>query len=98
LVERLPRAEILLTLGAQGVMYHSPQTDLSVPAPKVATVDTTAAGDTFIGYYVAGQAAGLPVQKCLRIACHAAAICVSRPGAMDSIPRKEEVLDIADAM
>lgn len=94
----VPRAEILVTLGPEGVLYHCRGVDHSVPAPKVKAEDTTAAGDTFVGYYLASKAAGFAVPKCLRIACHAAAVCVAGPGAMDSIPRKEQVVDVIDAV
>jgi ribokinase len=63
-----------------------------VPAEKVHAVDTTAAGDTFIGFFIAQKLAGQPIESCLRTACHAAAICVTRPGAADSIPHLQEVL------
>ena len=53
--------------------------------------DTTGAGDTFVGYFVAGLVAGQSVEECLRKASQAGAICVSRPGAADSIPKKEEL-------
>ncbi|MDP2989019.1 MAG: PfkB family carbohydrate kinase, partial [Kiritimatiellota bacterium] len=51
----------------------------------------TAAGDTFIGYYLAGRVDGKSPVECLSQACAAAAICVTRPGAMDSIPSMREV-------
>lgn len=60
-------------------------------ACSVKAVDTTAAGDTFTGYFVAADAACLPPQKCLRLATHAAAIAVSRPGAAPSIPVMAEI-------
>lgn len=87
----VPRAEILLTLGETGVVYRSDSGDLSLPAPKVTAVDTTAAGDTFIGYYLASLCHGHEVKRALEIACQAGALCVTRQGAMDSIPSLEEV-------
>lgn len=89
---RFPEAAILLTLGEQGVCYADPSTSLVVPAEKVQAVDTTAAGDTFIGFFIAQKLAGQPIEACLRTACHAAAICVTRPGAADSIPHLQEVV------
>jgi ribokinase len=88
---RFPAAEIVLTLGEQGARYRSPSQELTVPAERVQAVDTTAAGDTFIGYYLAAAAAGWPPEQCLRRAGRAAALCVTRRGAMDSIPRASEV-------
>ena len=90
--KRFPEAAILLTLGEQGVCYADQSTSLVVPAEKVHAVDTTAAGDTFIGFFIAQKLAGQPIESCLRTACHAAAICVTRPGAADSIPHLQEVV------
>ncbi|MGD0750078.1 MAG: ribokinase [Anaerolineales bacterium] len=89
---RFPAAAVLLTLGAQGVIYADQHTRQTVPAEKVRPVDTTAAGDTFIGFFIAQKLAGKPIESCLRTACHAAAICVTRPGAADSIPHLQEVV------
>ena len=77
--------------GRRGVLCAYHRTKISVPAEKVTPVDTTAAGDTFIGYFIAQKIRGATVETCLRTATRAAAICVSRRGAADSIPRKEEV-------
>ena len=60
-------------------------------AVKVQAVDTTAAGDTFTGYFIAGLAAGKPLRECMAQASLAAAVSVTRPGAADSIPRAEEL-------
>ncbi len=91
LAARLPQAEIVLTLGSRGVLYHAGGHTLRVEACPVRVVDTTGAGDTFIGYFVARRMAGDAVERALRIASQAAAITVSRPGAMDAIPRLDEV-------
>ena len=58
---------------------------------KVKAVDTTAAGDTFTGYFIASTIEGRSVQESLRIAAKASSIAVSRPGATPSIPTAEEV-------
>jgi ribokinase len=89
--ERLPGCEIVLTLGSVGASYRGPQGEIHVPACQVAAVDTTAAGDTFLGYYLACRSRGLEVRDSLQQATRAAALCVTRPGAMDSIPRSDEV-------
>jgi ribokinase len=91
LAARLPRARIVCTLGAHGVIYRDAEQSLHVPAKKVEAVDTTAAGDCFIGYLLAGVAEGLAIEDSLGRACAAAAVCVSRMGAMDSIPAADEV-------
>ena len=56
-------------------------------------VDTTAAGDTFTGYFVAGLMRGLPIPECMKQASMASAISVTRPGAAPSIPERAEVMD-----
>ena len=91
---RLPGAEILLTLGARGARYRSSREELEVPAIPVEAVDTTAAGDTFIGYFLGAMVAGRPVCQALEQATRAAALCVTRPGAMDSIPALGELEDL----
>jgi ribokinase len=91
LLRRYPRSGIVLTLGSRGARYRDKEIDLSVPAEKVEAVDTTAAGDTFIGYFLAKFSTGADVESCLRFACKASAICVQRAGAADSIPRLAEL-------
>ena len=58
---------------------------------KVKAVDTTAAGDTFTGYFIAAVIEGRSIQEALRMAAKASSIAVSRPGATPSIPRADEV-------
>ena len=86
-----PRAQIALTLGAAGVQYRSPTEEFHLPAPHVEAVDTTGAGDTFIGYFLQGLAAGMTARESMARAIRAAAVCVTRPGAMDSIPAANEL-------
>jgi ribokinase len=86
-----PYSSVVLTLGARGVWFADGTQLMKVPANKVKAVDTTAAGDTFIGYFLAGLAARREIQETLLLACRAAAICVMRPGAADSIPTLREV-------
>jgi ribokinase len=90
--KRFPRSATILTLGENGILYADHQIKIAVPAEKVKVVDTTAAGDTFIGFFIAQKIEGQPIETCLRIASHTAAICVTRHGAADSIPFKEEVV------
>ena len=82
---------VVLTLGGDGVRYSGEAGEFSVAAHKVEVVDTTAAGDTFIGYYLAGLMAGLEVQESLRQATQAAAITVTRLGASSTIPFVSEL-------
>lgn len=88
---RWRRAALVLTLGPDGVRYRDQTADLCLDAPRVEAVDTTAAGDTFIGYFLAAVAADVPPQAALQRAVYAAALSVTRPGAMDSIPAGDEV-------
>lgn len=88
---RFPRAAVVLTLGAQGVLYADPEQTLALPAFPVQVADTTAAGDTFIGFFLAAQGAGHAIPDALGLATRAAALCVTRPGAADSIPTLAEV-------
>jgi ribokinase len=84
--------EVIVTLGAAGGVYASKEGErVSVPAFRVEAVDTTAAGDTFIGAYAAARERGDSVQEALRWANAAAAIAVTRPGAQSSIPSADEV-------
>ncbi len=89
--ERFPNATIVLTLGADGAIYDDGSQRIAVTARQVDAVDTTAAGDTFIGYFLAGLAGGDDPKTALELATQAAAICVTRPGAAPSIPRRDEI-------
>jgi len=92
---RFPRTEVLLTLGARGAVLRGPDGRCQVEAVHAgAPVDTTAAGDTFIGYFLAARASGKSPEECLRRAATAAGICVTRRGARASIPRLDEVQTI----
>jgi ribokinase len=77
----------------RGLSKYDITEPIFVPSQKVNAVDTTAAGDTFIGYYLAFRLEGKPIESALQIATRAAGICVTRPGAMDAIPNRAEVLD-----
>jgi ribokinase len=94
LVGRYPQASFVLTLGEKGARYRRQDVDIRVPAEKVVPIDTTAAGDTFIGYFLAEFSTGADVEYCLRLACKASAICVQRPGAADSIPKRSEMMGV----
>ena len=61
------------------------------PAFEVKAVDTTAAGDTFTGFFLAGISSSISIPDALRRAAFASSIAVSRKGAADSIPTLEEV-------
>lgn len=92
---RHPRLSVLITLGGRGSLAYRVENGRVTAARQAAfaarAVDTTAAGDTYTGYFIAGLMAGLPLQDCMRRASRAAAISVTRPGAADSIPALDEV-------
>ncbi len=92
LLAMYPHMKVLLTLGADGCMYRSRTERVDCCACHVAAVDTTAAGDTFIGYFLKGVGEGMDVAASLRLATVASAISVTRPGAADSIPAYDEVM------
>ncbi len=91
LTTRFPRAEVVLTLGARGACYARGSDRARCRAPAVDAVDTTGAGDTFTGFYLAAWLRGDPVPVRLAEACRAAALAVTRPGAADAIPRRDEL-------
>lgn len=84
---------VITTRGVRGATYVRGALRITVPAVPARAVDTTAAGDTFVGYFLASTIQGLGVEASLRRAARAAAICVSRPGAVPSIPHAAEVDD-----
>ena len=91
LVERFPRADIVVTRGPRGAVCVCNGRFTSVAAGLAKPVDTTGAGDTFIGYFLAELSTGQPAEAAMRMACRAADICVTRPGAAGSIPRRNEL-------
>ncbi len=91
LVELYPQAGILLTLGSRGAQCARNGHFASIGSCRVQAVDTTAAGDTFSGYFLYGVLHGLSLADTLRLATAASALCVQRPGAADSIPTMAEV-------
>ena len=91
--ELYPSAKIVLTLGGDGSVYQDETGVYHQGIFKVKAVDTTAAGDTFTGYFISSILDGLPVKEGLELAAKASALAVSRPGATDSIPLREEVLN-----
>ena len=92
LLEKYPHARVVLTLGGKGCIYAHGDTRLQGQAYKVDAVDTTGAGDTFTGYFLASQLRGEAPEESLAVAAAAAAIQVTRPGAAQAIPELNEVL------
>lgn len=79
--------KIILTLGEKGSLYSFKDELLKIKAHKLDTVDTTGAGDTFIGYYVAGIASKMNTKDNLNRASEAAALATTKLGGAESIPR-----------
>ena len=82
---------VIVTLGAQGALFSNGAGYQHFPAPKVKAVDTTAAGDTFVGGFAAALAAGNTEVEAIRFGQIAAALSVTRAGAQPSIPTSTEV-------
>ncbi len=92
--EAYPQLSVLITLGSAGSMAYRVEDgsteSVRQPAFRVQAVDTTAAGDTFTGFFVGALLAGRSLQEGMRLAAMASAIAVTRPGAAGSIPFLEE--------
>ena len=91
LLHKYPHMKIVLTIGKDGVLYHDAQNTYTHGIFDVKVVDTTAAGDTFLGYFVGLICNGTETQTALRYASAASSIAVSRAGAVPSIPTIDEV-------
>ncbi len=89
--QKYPAAKVLLTLGEDGCLYDDGEALYRQEIFKVPVVDTTAAGDTFTGYFLAGVCEGKPIAETLRLASKAAAMAVSAKGAAASIPLRSAV-------
>ena len=93
MLELFPHAKIVLTLGKDGAVYADAEQKHFQPIFKVTAVDTTAAGDTFSGYFLAGLLDGMPVPEILKMSAKASSIAVTRAGAVPSIPYRSEVME-----
>lgn len=91
LTERYPETTLVLTLGEGGALAaRRGRETVRATAFRVPAVDTTAAGDTFTGFFLRGVLDGWPPEDCLRLAAAASAIAVTRRGAADSVPSYDE--------
>lgn len=84
-------AKVIITLGALGSLFADGRQFQHFPAPKVQAVDTTAAGDTFVGGFAAALAQGQNESDAIRFGQIAAALSVTRAGAQPSIPMLNDV-------
>lgn len=97
LLSRFPESAIVLTMGGDGSIYMDKTGTVRQTAYQVHPVDTTAAGDTFTGFFIGGILRGLPVREAMDLAARAAAIAVTGQGAAPSIPTLREAERFAPA-
>jgi ribokinase len=83
---------VVVTLGAEGVTYTDNNKFGFVPARKVDAIDTTGAGDCFVGWLGVGIGEQLPLNESIERACFAASIAVTRPGAQAGMPYRHEIV------
>lgn len=95
---RYPGLGILLTLGSEGSVSWKDGVEIRQCAYPVQAVDTTGAGDTFMGYFVGCLAQGMERKDAMQYAAMAASIAVTRPGAAPSIPMMAEVRAAVEAL
>lgn len=91
LLGRCPDAKVVLTLGKEGVLYRDSKKSCTHGIYRVPVVDTTGAGDTFTGFFLASILQDESVEEALRLASVASSLEVSRKGASVAIPTLEEV-------
>ncbi len=91
LTKKYPKAKIVLTLGEDGAWFAEREKRCYQAIFPVKAVDTTAAGDTFTGYFVESCLEGKDEEYALRLASKASSIAVTRAGAAVSIPMRQEV-------
>ena len=95
-IAAMARGAVVLTLGAAGAVVLDGGAATRVPAPRVAAVDTSGAGDVAVGFLAAALAAGRPLRGAAELAVRAASLSVTRPGTLASCPWANEVMP-ADA-
>ncbi len=86
-----PDQTVVVTLGAGGVVAVTPDGEVTIPGIVVRAVDTTGAGDCFLGVLASGLAEGRGLEPSLRRANRAAAIAVTRVGTVAAMPRDAEL-------
>jgi len=86
-----PQTRVVVTLGGDGAMLLANGEVTHMNSPSVDVVDTTGAGDTFVGYFLAGVAERMNDHDALQRACLAGSIAVTRQGAITAIPDRSEV-------
>ncbi len=97
LLSRYPEMKIVLTVGKNGALYADKNGRCSCGIIDIKVVDTTAAGDTFTGYFFSSLMSGASPLTSLRFATAASTLAVSRKGAAPSIPARDEVVELMKA-
>ena len=92
-IMKLGVQNLVVTLGKEGSLLINKQGRIKVNAHKVNAVDTVAAGDTYVGYFVAGLMSGMDLKEAMELASHASAVTVTRKGSIVSIPFGKEVIN-----
>ena len=85
---------LVVTCGSAGIILYDPATDappIVLPAPTIDVMDTTGAGDTFVGVYAAGLDAGLPLREAAQHAMFAASLACRSEGAQSAMPTNDEL-------
>lgn len=90
-MRRMGAGQVIITLGSGGSIFNQGESLSRVSARKVKVVDTTAAGDTYIGALAARLAEGKGMEESVEYATRAAALTITRYGAQQAIPYREEV-------
>jgi ribokinase len=91
-LQTAPEQLVVVTLGERGALALVGDSVVEQPAFRVATVDSTGAGDAFVAGFLVGRWWTDGVVSALRLACAAGALATTRPGAQPSMPRLEAVL------
>jgi ribokinase len=83
---------VVITLGPKGLFFKSRREELWMNAFRVKVIDTTAAGDAFLGALATGLAENKPIQEALRFANAAGSLATTKLGAQPSLPLRQELL------
>lgn len=82
---------VVITLGPKGLFFKNRSEEIWMGAFKVNVVDTTAAGDAFMGALACGLSEGMPILKALRFANGAGALATTKLGAQPSLPLRKDL-------
>jgi len=89
---------VVVTLGAKGALYCTPDRTVDIPAYPVEAVDTTAAGDAYTGALATALAEEKSLVESLKFAAAAAALAVTKAGAQPAMPLRQEVDEFIASM